>query len=265
MSPIKKQLCIVVSGMVLALLAGRSDGAPAPEEVRTFTDTQGRKIDGHIMAYDAATQIVTMKRADGKTGKLSLNSFIEEDRLHIQDWSFSEAFLKGLVLTTDLTTTNVPPKKAGITDGSKRVFDSVYEIELSNPTTFTFEKMDLEYCIFYRQGTRNGIMVNYDEGIAYNKQRLAVVKPKDTISLKTTAIRLYSEVGSQTLFGQMSLSDAGIRGIWVKLTISLPSGGQIVREYRTADDDYWKWTPGSVGVGLNQGGSLRDFSVSPPR
>jgi len=258
----QKQLFMVLTAVALTVLDGHAGGTPV--EMRTFTDTQGRQIDGHLLAFDAASQIVTIKRADGRTGKLALSTLAEADRLIIQDWSYREAFLNGLTLTTELTSTNIPAIAAGISDRSRKVFDAVYEIELSNPTAYSFEKLDLEYCIFYRQGERNGIVVKYDEGICYNKQRVAVIKPKDKISLETTKVRLYTESGSQTLFGQTSVSDAGIRGIWMKLKAKLPSGEEIVREYRTSDDKYWKWTPGTVGVGMNGGVSLRDFSYNAP-
>ncbi|HSR88390.1 MAG TPA: hypothetical protein VLL07_05510, partial [Pontiella sp.] len=76
---------------------------------------------------------------------------------------------------------------------------------------------------------------------------------------KTRFIRLYTEGGRVGIFGTETVSLANMRGIWLRLKTTLPSGREIVREHRTADDPGWEWAPYSFGAGLNEGAKKQTF------
>jgi hypothetical protein len=128
-----------------------------------------------------------------------------------------------------------------------------------NRTDASFEKLDFEYCIFYNQGEREGRTIQYEEGSCYGKGVVELLDPSSEHVSETKSIRLYTEGGQVGLFGTDVVSIANVRGIWLRLKTKLPSGREIVREYRTSDDELWKWSPYSFGAGLNEGASAQTF------
>lgn len=242
----------IVGLAVISMFAGREVCSQEEDHYRVFSDTEGRTFKGEIIAYDARRQMVRVRRAeDGKTANKELTVFAEPDQLYIRGWAVSNDFSSGVNITAKLRSSSVASEAAGLTDVTKRVFDSVYTIGLTNATTTAFSNIDVEYCIFYRQGKRTGITINYDEGVAYGKTSVDALKPAGSASFSTKSIRLYTEGGSQTVFGSVEVSDASIRGIWLRLKIKLPSGEDLVRDFRTSHDSYWEWTTQSTGAGLN--------------
>jgi hypothetical protein len=230
---------------------------------RTFTDTQNRTFDGLLQAYNATNQTVTIRRSDGRTGKMPLTLFSEQDRDYIHNWGMTNDFVRALRITVSLDSGRAVDEEGNsVSMGSRNIRDFHYRLELKNPSTSLFERIDVEYCIYYRQGERDGNQILYDEGTCYGKMKVEFLEPGTSQQFDTRRVRLYSEQGSQTLFGLAdSLSTADIRGIWLRLRMKLPAGGVIEREYRTSDDDMWKWVQYSIGAGMNQGSGAYQYFI----
>lgn len=224
----------------------------ASEPHHEFRDMQGRKFSGNVVAFDASKQIVTVRRNDGKTGKMSLNVFCGPDQLYIRDWGISNDFMSGLNVSVQLVSSNVSSRATGVADVSKDIFEQGYKIHLENDSKSDFGRITVDYCIFYRQGVRNRDTVNYEGGIARGKTALAELPIGADSTCKTMTIKLFSEAGSQTIFGKIEDSKSNVKGIWLRLKTKLPSGHEVVREFRTSQDSSWKWSDSSVGVGLNK-------------
>ncbi len=242
---------LMTAGIFLCLMStlpARSDGP-----YRTFTNTQERTFDGRILAFNAIDEAVSIERSDGKTGQMPLSMFSEGDRQYIRDWGVTNDFFHGIKIGTLLRSSTASVEETDLTDVTKQVKDYRYDVQLRNTSTTAFKEIDIDYCIFYRQGERDGYTTIYDEGICYGKVSDLPLAPDESKLLETKSVRLYSASGYQTMFGTIEMSDAEIRGIWLRMVIKGPSGKKIMREYRTADDDLWKWTPHSVGAGLNPG------------
>lgn len=227
--------------------------AHSEESFRTFSDRQGRRFKGQLTGYDCASETVVLKRSDGKTGRVQLAMFSDADRVFILDWGASDRFRNELQLIPSLKSIRVSKEDSGITDLTKKIFDSFYEIRFINTTDAPFEKIEFEYCIFYNQGEREHRIVQYEEGVCYGKGIVQLIDPASEHVSKTKPIRLYTEGGKIGLFGTETVALANMWGIWLRLKTTLPSGSEIVREYRTTDDAAWKWAPYSFGAGLNEG------------
>ena len=223
------------------------------EGYRTFSDTQGRTFKGQLIDYEAASETVVLTRSDGRTARTQLARFSDEDRLFIIEWGASHRFQKGLEIIPTSSSTPLPREEAGISDVTKKVFDVFYEIHFVNRTDAPFEKIDYEYCIFYNQGNRKGRTVQYEEGSCYGTGVVELLNPSAEQVGHTKSIRLYIEGSQVGLFGAEINSIAHVRGIWLRLKTKLPSGREIMREYRTSDDERWEWAPCSFGAGLNEG------------
>jgi hypothetical protein len=223
------------------------------EGYRTFTDVDGRTFKGKLTDYDVAAETAVMMRIDGKKGRIPLAVFSEADRLFISDWGALYRFQQGLEVMPSLNSTPVSDKDSRLSDTTKKVFDSFYEIRFINRTDIPFGKIAFEYCIFYNQGERKRRNVQYEEGVCYGKGTVEGLDPSSEHVSNTRSVRLYTDGGKVGLFGSESVALANIWGIWLRLKTTLPSGNEIVRDYRTADVAEWKWAPYSFGAGLNEG------------
>ena len=249
-----KRWAVFLTGLMLCTSV-RSDEAG----YRTFSDTQGRTFKGKLMDYEAASKTAAFKLSAGKKGRMPLTMFSDADRLFILDWEASRRFHEGLEVKPTPSFSVVSEKESGINDITKKVFDSFYEIRLINKTDVRCEKINIEYCIFYNQGERKNRTVRYEEGVCYGKDVVELIDPSSEQACKTKSVRLYTEGGNIGLFGSENVALANVQGIWLRLTMKLPSGSEIVREYRTSDEEHWKWAPYSFGAGLNEGAHVQTY------
>ncbi len=233
------------------------------EQYRTFTNTQARSFEGELKAFNAIEETVSIQRADGRTGKMPLAVFSEQDRKYIRNWGCTNDFMTGIKVAAFLEAYSVSAEETDFDDVTKQVKDFRFNVQLKNQSTTAFGKINVEYCLFYRQGERDGSTIQYDEGICHSEINVESLASADLADLETKYVRLYSAAGQQTLFGSLELSDAEVRGLWLRMKMKLPSGEELIREYRTAEDDFWKWSDYSIGAGLNKGDSGTGYYFVP--
>lgn len=250
-----KRCFIVLMCLVLSASVHADD-----EAYRIFTDEQGSVLEAKVIGYEADSETVVLKTAAGKTGRMSVARLSDEDRRYILKWWEIDCFQKGLELIPELCSVSVSKEEAGTYDLNKKVFDVFFKIRFNNRTTASFEKLEFEYCIFYNQGERGGNRaIQYEEGSLYGKGVVERLGPSSEQMSETERIRLFTEGGGVTLFGSDVVSIANVRGIWIRLEAKLPSGTEMMREYRTSDDELWKWVPCSFGAGMNEGARQQTF------
>lgn len=245
------------AAVLLCLLL--STGGRAEEACRTFTSSEGRTLDAQLIDYEAASESVILKTDGGKTGRMALAKFSEADQNYILNWGAEHCFLEKLELRLSLDSASVSKEESGISDPGKKVFDVFYELCFINGSDAPFEKLEYEYCIFYNQGIRDDRTVNYEEGSCYGTGVVEGLAPDSEQVSKTKPIRLYTEGGRVGLFGTDVISLGNVRGIWLRFRTKLPSGREIEREYRTSDDELWKWAPYTFGAGMNEGDKKQTY------
>ncbi|MBN2704367.1 MAG: hypothetical protein JXR23_09170 [Pontiellaceae bacterium] len=245
---------VMASTVVFTLLGGQSvySEEKASEKLHRFSDRDGNSFRGFVTAYDDKKDIVSIRRLDGKTGEAKLSVFSGEDQKYIREWGMRNSFMSGInvVPTMNSERSEMIDNEKGT---MKTLWDIHYELSLENTTSYGFTNMTLEYCVFYRQGTREkeGNIV-YSEGVLYGKNPIEGIASSGKSSLKTDVIKLYREQGRGTSFGIVdSRAEFKVRGVWVRLTVKLPNGEVCVRDFRSSDDSFWKWVSQSHPVGLN--------------
>ena len=258
----KFKVIIIIAAIMTGMVGWASDEEPVKTQ-RTFSDKQGRTIQGFIIAFEPAEQAVTIERSDGKTGVMKIDLLTDEDQAFIRSWAFDRAFLEELTIVPQLVSVPISSQSTKYTDVSKQVLEFYYDITLENTSNIDFGKTQIEYCLFYRQGTRSGTTINYDEGICYGLVKWKTFKAAEKTTLQSKKIKLYSEAGTATMFGQAEFSDANVRGLWIRVTTTAASGEKMVRDFRTSDDPMCKWTPGTVGAGMNGSDSPYRIIVAP--
>lgn len=250
----------IAAAMLVACLLSSSISRAAVND-RDFRDAQGRSFKGQVLTYDAAEEIVSIRRADGKTANLKLALFSEPDREYIRRWSAMNDFRNRLNIVPTLRSNKVSSEKGKDSEVDKTITEWWYEVLLENPSSAALGKITYEYCIFYRQGVRDGYTINYDEGIYYNKGTINTIAPASSTVVKTKPINLYTENGNVTVFGQVSSSESNMHGLWLRMTTTLPSGEKVVRDFRTSDDELWAWRTYSIAAGMNEGHKPGSFGL----
>ncbi len=230
-------------------------------EYHTFSDANDRSFEGRITDFNTGAATVTIERADGKTGSMPLSAFAEATRDYIRNWGASNDFMKGVTVSVQLKSKPVEDDQTAAAHSSRQHSVHHYLVRLKNETSSSFKKIAVEYCIFYRQGDRDGSTIHYNEGICHGRTNVELLNPAAVTALETKGVRLYSEEQQMTMFGAADTFNADIRGIWLRLTTKLPSGEKITREYRTSNDSFWKWADYSIGAGENKGDSSYRFYV----
>ena len=241
----------IMMGILTAMVMGTLSAHSEELEFHRFTDTQGNTFRGVLKAYNSKTGVATIRRLDGKTGDAKLSLFSEADRLYIRIWGLKDSFTRGVTITPQQITRKLGEDEASISDATKIIWQTGYALKLRNTSNYDFSEIAMEYCIFYRQGIRKAGEQVYSEGTLYNQELLEPLKSNEERIITTKLTKLYQERGQESLFGAISGSKAEVRGIWIRLTTRLPSGELCVRDFRTSEDDDWKWVDQSIPVGLN--------------
>jgi len=221
------------------------------DDFRDFEDVEGRIIRGKIVAFDDAQEMVSFQReSDGAVLKVKLNLFSQPDRLYIRDWAFMSNQVKDLKITAKIHRRTL--SEGPMDGGMHRVEEAQgYDVLIENNSDRDFGYINVEYCIFYRQGLRNAEGMMYEEGVLYGQASVQMDPGSNQGSFKTQTVDLYNQQTSGNYFGNINDAKGKIGGIWIKARISMPSGDRFSYEYRTSNDPKWKWTEKSGGAGLN--------------
>lgn len=214
-------------------------------KLRRFHDLQGRTFRGFIEAFDAKKAEVSIRRLDGKKGTLKLSTFSEEDRTYIQNWGMANAFINGIKITHkavyDKTTI-----KAGESGIDKKSWEASYEVTLTNTTAYSYEKLAIEYCVYYRQGLRKDEETVYSQGVCAGDFSVDKIKASTQTNLTTQTVELFSEEGQKSVFGSVSKSSSDVEGIWLRISAQLPTGEKRTFEYKSRENADWQWSDLSV-------------------
>ncbi len=219
------------------------------KDFRDYETASGQMISGRVVKFDAKTEEVMFLRAeDRQLLQANLRAFSESERTFIRDWSVANEFLNGLNIFGKLYW----EKNKDLSDQKRLVQTVGYEVLFESTKGYPFGEVEVEYCIYYKQGRINGKKMYLDHGVCHGNGmvKLETVQQKDI--LQTQTFTLYFLRGSYTLFGSANNVEGAVEGIWVRAQVLLPSGQACYREYRSATDEDWKWSTESVPVGLNR-------------
>ena len=228
--------------------------SPAGGVCRSFTDTRGRTVTGQLIGFDDVRQLVTIQRADNHvTARASLADFSDSDQHYIQAWNFEHDFNESLRISSSRKTFKTP----GADDDKQYSSDSIenigYEVELTNRSGTRFESLEVEYCVFYRQGRHQEGSILFDEGVQYGRFIIESIMPDSETCLKTEPVLILNETGPVTAFGRTEGARGAVLGLWLRIHTTRPSGVVITREHFSPPGliSFKAWTGKTVAVGLN--------------
>jgi len=200
-------------------------------EMRTFTDKQGRSLKAELVSADGDK--VTIKREDGQTFSLSLDTLSDEDRQFIKEWAKQQAALiPSGSFELQISRGKFDTKKKD--DGTGIIVSEEqwgYTVALVNRTAKSFTEVRVDYVLFVKPDNEPG----KDSVAAPLKQKpgskkIDVIGVRDSINFRTDAITLYKQqlkagyIWSKT--GDSSAIKDTLYGVWLRAYV----GDQLVAE-----------------------------------
>jgi hypothetical protein len=86
MKPTKLFACLVT-----LTLCGFPSSSAVADELRTWTDTQGRTIEASLLGFDPSKDTIEIQRADGTHFNLPVSRLSETDRVFIKGWVIEQS------------------------------------------------------------------------------------------------------------------------------------------------------------------------------
>lgn len=223
----------------------------ANREQRVFTAANGQSIVGQLQRYNPLDQSATIRRADGKVYCVAIERFSEPDQRYIQLHGVVVE-LTDLHLHMELRQYAPSPKNRPRRAVKGDVSALGYVIALNNQTHAAFAQIDIEYCVFYWQGSRHKQTWVRDHGVRYGRWTRPALAAGTTETFVTRKILIEQEASTCTMFGETGGAFGNIDGIWIRVAAVLPNGETHTREIRSPTlTDVHAWTPADVPVGLN--------------
>lgn len=241
---IYRKTCSVMSIICLCLCL---NSAWADVHRRAFTAANGRRIMGHLTQYNPADQIATIQRDDGHVFEVHLKLLSKTDQKYIRQYG-PEINFDTLQISSKLKKFNGAARR----DDGGQVKTLAYVVSLKNNSPSAFEKIEVEYCVFYSQGKRHKEVMVIKNGVRYGRWELQTMQPGSEYTFETESILILEEKSTCTAFGNTGGARGNVAGIWMRVTALLPTGVKPTRDILSPTlEKSHKWVPTDIPVGLN--------------
>lgn len=231
----KPSIAILISFIGLVFTAS----SPAESKYRDFLLKDGRSFRGRIVAYDQHSKVVSLERADKRLIKTDPGIFDKADQIHIEEWNMIQHFRSERWLKI-----SVDRKKFG-------PFNLRYTISFENNSGIVLPDMQIDTCIFYTQkhqkyGERKWII---EEGVTCGSACLPPLKPNSKPEQITADL---SETKNLLWTFNLRFKPMDIHGIWIRITLPLSNGRNIVRDECLPGHliKHQTWTSSTIPAGV---------------
>jgi hypothetical protein len=130
--------------LAVILTAGWVRAADAPGgAVRTFTNTAGKTVQAEVVNVDNDT--VYLKRVDGKSFQLVIDTLSTADQDYVRDWAVQQALHSGSPI---FEISASPERGTTTTSGYYVGWSEGYKVKLSNQSTLHLLSPTIEYIMY---------------------------------------------------------------------------------------------------------------------
>lgn len=214
---------------------------------RTFTDTQGRKIEAEVIEVTGAN--VTLRLQSGKSATVPIAKLSEDDRLFIAQWKDKPRADPGDGSNDAPTTpTNInnliaiDAKKVRVEKGQKKKVSQgevteerwAFAVEVRNKSRVDLEGLKLSYRIYVDPQASEKLMLSQTEAFYAHVDTLDKVARGGAIKRNTEEVLLNRiELNADYEFtdGSRSKIEDKLEGIWIKIW----QGNRKVAEFKSND------------------------------
>jgi hypothetical protein len=218
---------------VVVMLAAGQAGA-ADGQYHIFTDQQDRVVAAKIIKVDALRGLVELELENKRRTKVKPSIFCEKDQAYIRDWQSVKSFNSSSTFKAEMKKKVVESWTEKGT--AQRDFERVvYEIELTNRGGEPLDNLDVAYNVFYEQehlkSSGQYTEKNCTKGLIHH----ARLEARASHSLKTDPLVVYDQHLSGGYDGYVGglpeRQEGDIKGIWVRVSLTTPSGLTAIREF----------------------------------
>jgi len=125
------------------------------DEVRKFTDSQGRSITATILEHDLSSGKIRIQRVGKKAMWVKPSVFSPEDQIYIENWIRDQRFMSDLLFQIKVEEHKSGWESCGDERGNRREKSSSFTFVFNNRNSEPINGLRLEYCLF-RDRNRNG-------------------------------------------------------------------------------------------------------------
>jgi len=214
--------------MLLGLLAAVA--VSADEVARTWTDTQGRTLNGVFV--EANAQEVIVRRADGSVVHLARISLSAEDLAYADKAQAA----KPVVVMIDASRSKFTSKRTEAAGMTTTVEDWGYSINVNNTTALTGLNLHADYQLYYRRvKEENQNLAVQPLAHQTGTEVIAKLDPKGSTTFRTATVAVTTEQLKDAVWSD-TRSDTYVNtkfeGIWLRVY----QGEQIVGEYLSSEE-----------------------------
>ncbi|VGO18974.1 hypothetical protein [Pontiella sulfatireligans] len=221
-----------------------------PKGYHQFHDQEGRAVVAKVLECDPRYGTVKLRLENGRSKQVKVSIFSGVDREYLKQWIDAQELLSkrfAIAVEPKVTEREENQYATNRASGEKRLFristfqDTVQQISLANQTGTPLENIQVEWCVYYQQEKRMPRRPG-DSGPSENEWQDRCEKGRSWVALidsaatKVVGTGQYAIVNTK-LVREMSNPLPGMEqegrtvGIWIKLSIALPDGDEVVRQY----------------------------------
>ncbi|MEN7972383.1 MAG: hypothetical protein ABFR47_00965 [Verrucomicrobiota bacterium] len=219
-------------------------------EYRKFTDAKGRTLSAELIRYNDLQKKVTIKCKGKGIKTVPVSIFSETDQKYIASWNQNQDFLseKKLLVEFKRRKRKNVEVSYSTTSGGRTWYECNFNIELTNKSTTGFDKIELEYVVFYSQDhyIQNNADREERHGTLY-KQEVINLPKKSTKEFETEKILLFQRKVGSTSYGKPDLRGE-VHGIILNISMKSETGETISRQIKYPDNLNHVWTSSTKNV-----------------
>jgi hypothetical protein len=222
-------------------------GLPTSAAARTFTDTQGRKIEAEVIEVTGAN--VTLRLQSGKTSTIPIARLSETDRDFIALWkSTSTADTGGGSKGAPATPANlstlieINAKKVRVEKGQKTKESGaestaerwVFAVEVRNKSRVNLEGLQMSYRIYVVPQASSKLAFDEGKAVYGGSSTLDKVAAGGVLKLNTEEVvlkRVELDGDYEFIDGSRNKLEDKLEGIWIKVS----QGDRKVAEFKSND------------------------------
>jgi hypothetical protein len=207
----------------------------AKDGLHIFTDRQDRVVSARIVNLDERRGLVELELENKRRTKVKPSIFIEKDQAYIRDWGIGQAFMASSGLRFSGEKEVIEDWSDSPGTGINQEFEkTVYNCELKNGSSVSFENVDVEYCVFWVQEVPEASGERRLEKDYSGRYAIPRMEPRSTTDFATDPVTLvYQHLAGGYYYsnGATGKQSSKMKGVWLRVSMTTKSGETYTREF----------------------------------
>lgn len=211
--------------------------AQQEDPYRTFRDREGRSI--RAVVVRAADDAVWIRREDGQTFRVALETLSKTDQNFVSHWRITDALKAPNALEFSVTRFSDGRESTTTTSRNVTTTQYGYAVTLENRTAFDLENLEIEYRYFALRGSSSATGQDRKRERFSGQDRIAVLPSLGKASFETPTVPLVSSSlrADRTSTQRRTRDDLG--GIWIRIMHDRKLIAELSSPLKLAETEDW--------------------------